>query len=117
MTKDTHTTEVSEPIGNFPNIKSLAVVHNDIATKISELHNTDEGDKEAKRLNNLLWSARSLIANSRAMSLSELQAKTRIFVKEAERDADFECDCSGSARDLALSIAIDVLALQTANVA
>jgi hypothetical protein len=114
MTENTHTTVVSETVGNFPNIESLAAEHTLIAAKADGLPPTSDGDEEARRLFRLLWSIRALIEDTPAMSLSELHAKTRIFEVEAARDPEFECHCAGSARGLARSIAADVARLQTA---
>jgi hypothetical protein len=114
MTKCTNNTEVSETIGNFPNIESLAAEHDRIAAKIAELRETPEGDEEGKRLNARSWAIRALISATPSKSQAELYAKTRIFQVEVARDSDFECHVAGSARDLSRSIAADVTAMQIA---
>jgi hypothetical protein len=117
MTEDTNTTksEITSEIlrislGNFPTIKSLAAEHDRAFNKFNELY--DRGDDECYRFNGRMWSIRALIASTSATSLSELQAKMRILQVAVELDPKFECDAAGSARDLAKSIAADMLLLE-----
>lgn len=114
MTRDTYTTEVSETVGNFPNIESLALIHDRISREIDELPLTRAAEEQRSRLNDQQWAIRALISATPSKSQSELHAKTRVFQVEAARDADFECDVPGSARDLSRSIAVDVMAMTIA---
>jgi uncharacterized protein involved in exopolysaccharide biosynthesis len=114
MTKDTHTTEVSENVGEFPNIESLASEHDRISREIDELPLTCAAEEQRRRLNDSLWAIRALIAATPSKTQAELQAKTRIFQVEAARDGEFECHVPGSARDLSRSVAADVMAMQIA---
>lgn len=106
-------------VGNFPMenrkiIEYLAAEHDRIAAKMDALPMTDECEEEFERLNKLTWAIRAIIAATPSKSQSELHAKTHIFEVEAARDPDFECHVAGSARDLARSIAADVMALKAA---
>lgn len=112
MTESMHTTVVSESVGVFPNIEALAAEHDRLTGEIARLPQTAAGDEDAKHLNDRQWEIRALIAATLSYSQSELNAKARIFQAEAARDADFECDCPGSARALARSIAADVMSLK-----
>jgi hypothetical protein len=101
-------------IGGFPNIINFAAEHDRLCGEIAGLPQSEAGDEEHARRYARQWEIRALIAATPSKSQSDLHAKTRIFQVEAARDSEFECDCSGSARDLAKSIAADVMAMQVA---
>lgn len=69
----------------------------------------DEATREAAW--SAVWALRAEVAATPARTFSELRAKASILAAEAKRDAMFECDAPGSARDLALALARDVMAL------
>jgi hypothetical protein len=95
--------QVSTEIGNFrdfPNIKSLALIHDRIAREIEELPQTRAGDERASLLNGRLWRLRGLIASTPPKTQADVQALIRICRAEAARDPDFECHVPGSAQDL-----------------
>ena len=57
------------------------------------------------------WTLREQIGATPARSLAELSLKAHALQVEAERDTSFENDGAGSARQLARSLANDVLRL------
>jgi hypothetical protein len=83
-----------------------------IAADTAAFNSWDCND-EAKRtaVSEEIWSARALLARTPARTVVEIKAKASVLMIEAERDIFFECDPDGSARDLAMALARDVLAL------
>lgn len=84
-----------------------------IAATIVDAHQAWErrDDATLDALTEALWSARATLASTPARTIAELRAKAGVFMVEAKRDVYFECDPEGSARDLAMALARDVLAL------
>ena len=80
--------------------------------RVTEIVGGEDIDDEADRaLWARHWALRGLIQAMPARTHSELRAKARVLEIEAERDEHFECHVAGSARELARSLAADVIAL------
>lgn len=80
--------------------------------RVAEIAGGEDIDDEADRaLWARHWTLRGMIQAMPARTHLELRAKARALEIEAERDESFDCHVAGSARELARSLAADVLAL------
>jgi hypothetical protein len=102
--------------GNFPTLKSLVAALDEADREYLRLDREGVYDDAAREpLNKREWALRSMVSATPARTLADLRLKAGVFQKEAERDKDFECDVDGSARDLARSLAADLLATETSE--
>jgi len=105
----------SEVAGNSPSIAAMAAELRAIDAAFSKAYECDS-DEISDHLNDCRWELRARIAEMQSKSWADIAIKSSIFEAEATRDGEFECHAPGSARDLARSIAADVLALSGARV-
>lgn len=79
--------------------------------RVEDIAGGEVDDETDRALLERCWALRGLIQSMPARTHSELRAKARALEMEAERDSCFECHVPGSARELARSLAADVIAL------
>ncbi len=98
-------------IGKFPTLETLLDELERVDAELRRLA-ADAEDSVYIATYERHWALRGLINATPSRSLSDIRAKAAVLRMEAARDADFECDVSGSARELAKSLAADVVALE-----
>lgn len=102
-------------IGTFPTLESLVAALDAIERERARLDREGVYDDAVREsLNRRDWALRDMVAATPARTLADLRLKAGVVQREAERDKDFECHVDGSARDLARSLAADVLAIPNA---